>query len=203
MIFFNNIKKFKNFDEVTHFRLINAYTVAIGMSLISPVIITLKGLYLAAWIIAMFSIINTLAVKTNNFMVNTFSISSLYKFGIFIHAALVCASIIYYYSPSLMIWLDSTLVIIEVAIFSAYSIKLNNYITDNYPDSMSEFQIVRNSSYADGMLLGLLVVTIITYFSAVGTAIAVFIVFNIFFMMWMVYNWRFFDKRISDERNRA
>jgi len=92
-----------------------------------------------------------------------------------------------------MIYLDSFLGIIEVAIFSSYSITLNNYLAKEYPNSMSSFQILRNSSYADGFLLGLGFITLIIYFSSIGYAIWSFIIFNVIFSIWLINNWRFYD----------
>lgn len=189
------IRRFKEFDEVTEFRLINAFLTAIGISLLTPVIITLKGLYLAVWVISIFSILSTLSVKTNDFFVKTFGLSSLYKLGIFMHLLLVLSSCVYFYSPMLMIWLDSLMVILVTMVFSAYSILLNNYITHNYPESINDFQVVRNSSWADGFLVGLIVITLITYFLSTSVGVAIFIGFNSMFSLWMIYNWKFFDLR--------
>ena len=85
---------------------------------------------IAVWVISMFSIISTLAVKTNNYMTTNFNIADLYKMGVILHIALVFITSIYFYSPVLMVWLESALGIIEVAIFSAFSIVLNTYLTD-------------------------------------------------------------------------
>lgn len=189
---FRYFKRFKELDKITEFRLINAFLVAIGMALLAPVVVTLKGLYLAVWVISLFSIAATLAVKLNAYMTKTFTIPQLYKMGIFIHLLFIFASGLYFYDPHLMIWLDSSLVILETAIFSSYSILLNNYLADYHPKSMQLFQVVRNSSWADGFLLGLFTVTIITYFSTVGTALVFFICYNLLFSAWMIYNWDFY-----------
>jgi hypothetical protein len=91
-----------------------------------------------------------------------------------------------------MVWIEGLLAIIEVAVFSAYSIALNNYLTHKFPNSMSDFQIVRNSSWADGYLIGLGLISLITYFGTIGTGIIVFIIFNTIFSMYLIYNWNFF-----------
>jgi hypothetical protein len=83
--------------------------------------------------------------------------------------------------------------IIDVSIFSAFSIMLNNYLTNNYPESMGEFQIVRNSIWADGILLGLFTVTGLTYFFGNSVAIAAFLIFNVIFSGWLIRNWGFYD----------
>ncbi len=189
---FNSLKKFNKFDRVSKFRLINSFLVAIAMSLIAPIMITLKGTLLFAWIISMLAVAQMLAVKTNDYMVNNFTISNLYQMGVLLHFAIIIGTSLYFYSPLLMVWIDSVIVILEVAIFSAYSIVLNNHITDNYPKDMKNFQIVRNSSWADGALLGLLVVTLITFFGTIGQAVIVTVLFNIFFVIWMFTNWNFY-----------
>jgi hypothetical protein len=189
----NYFNKFSKFDKVTELRLINSFLIAFGMALFAPVLVSLKGIYLAAYIISIFAIAQTLAVKTNNYMVKNVSIRSMFRIGVYIHLAFIFVSGLYFYSPELMIWLDSIIGIIEVAVFSAFSISLNNYITDNYPDSMSEFQIIRNGSWADGYLLGLFIITIVTYLLTVGTAILLFIFFNLLFSIWMITKWNFYN----------
>lgn len=186
-------QRFKNFDEVTEFRLKNAFIVALGMALLGPILISLKGVYLVPWIIAAFSIVQTLSIKMNGYVVKTFTLGQMYKMGIFIHILFVINSIIYFYSPVVMVWLDGIIALIEVAIFSSYSIKLNTYITDFYPDTMSTFQIVRNSTWADGYLIGLGIVTVLTYLGGVTPGIIAFICHNTFFSMWLIYHWNFFE----------
>ena len=191
---FKTLKRLNNLDDVSKFRLQNSFFVAIGIALLSPILVTLKGTFIAVWAISLLTILSTLSVKTNDYMTKKFSIPQLFKMGIFLHISFVLGAGIYFISPEIMIWLDSILVIAETTIFSAYSILLNNYITDYYPESMQEFQILRNSTWADGFLLGLFLITIVTFFYPLGTSILFFIFFNSLFCSWMLYNWNFFDK---------
>jgi len=186
-------KRFKEFDKITEFRIINSLFIAIGMALLVPVIVSLKGMYFAAWLIGLFSIVQTLTVKTNEYIVNRISIRTMFRIGIYIHFAYIFMSLFYFWNPEIMLWMDSILGIIEVALFSAFSISLNNYITDCYPKSMSRFQIFRNSVWADGYLIGLFMVTGITYFGTIGHAVIAFIIFNIFFNIWMIKNWNIYN----------
>jgi len=188
-----NFKKLKEFDAVTKFRLINAFIIATGMNLLYPILADLKGEYLVAWIISAFMIIETLAVKTNRYFIENFSLSKVYKLSIFAHINFTFIASLYFWNPLYMIYGDMIASIIDVSIFSAFSIMLNNYLTNNYPESMNEFQIVRNSIWADGILLGLFAVTTITYFFGNSVAIAVFLIFNIIFSAWLVWNWKFYD----------
>lgn len=185
--------QFNKFDKVTRYRLINAFLIAAGMNLLYPVLADLKGEYLVAWVISAFMIIETLAVKTNRYFIDNFSLSKIYKLSIFAHINFTVVAGLYFWNPLYMIYGDMIAAIIDVSIFSAFSIMLTNYITNNYPESMNEFQIIRNSIWADGILLGLVIVTGITYFFGNSIAIGVFLVFNILFSSWLIWNWNFYD----------
>ncbi len=185
-------KKFKQFDSITELRLINAFFVAIGIALLSPIIISLKGIYLTAWLISIFIIIQTLAVKTNKLIVNNLTIEQMFRISIFMQFLFIILSGLYFYSPLLMVLFDSIIGIIEVSFFTSFSIALNNYITKNCPDDMSDFQVIRNSSSADGFLLGLIITTIINYLFSIGATIIVFIVFNICYTLWLLSKWNFY-----------
>ena len=189
----NYLKQFNKFDKVTKFRLTNAFLIAAGMNLLYPVLADLKGEYLVAWVISAFMIIETLAVKTNRYFVDNFSLSLIYKLSIIAHINFTLVAGLYFWNPLYMIYGDMIAAILDVSIFSAFSIMLNNYLTNNYPESMNEFQIVRNSIWADGILLGLFTVTAITYFFGNSVAIILFIIFNICFSSWLICNWKFYD----------
>jgi len=188
----NTYKRIKHFDKVTRFRLINAFLVAIGMNLFWPIAMDLKGEYLAAWAISTFMILETLMVKTNRWVVNNFSLGVIYRTSAVFHLILLCTVSIYFWSPFVMILLSSVMSILEVTIFSAYSIKLNNYLTEHFPKDMNEFQIIRNSTWADGMLIGLSAVTLIVFIWSIKIGILFFLCFNLIFTFWLLWNWNFF-----------
>ncbi len=188
------ITKIKQFDSVTRFRLLNAFIVGIGLALLAPVLVVLKGVLLPVWVISMFGIIATIAVKTNDFFCK-YSISQLYHLGIVVHIILVVAALLYFVSPLWMVVLESLVGILEAAIFSAYAVLLNDYLAQNYSDSMKKFGIIRNNSWADAGLIGLTVVTIVTYFFSTGLAVGLFILYNSVFSAWMLYNWNFFSSK--------
>jgi hypothetical protein len=192
-MFTKYFNQFNKFDIVTRYRLTNAFLIAAGMNLLYPVLADLKGEYLVAWIISAFMIIETLAVKTNRYFVDNFSLSLIYKLSVLAHINFTLVAVLYFWNPLYMIYGDMIAAIIDVSIFSSFSIMLNNYLTNNYPESMNEFQIVRNSIWADGILLGLFIVTAITYFFGNSVAIILFIIFNICFSSWLIWNWKFYD----------
>lgn len=194
---FNSIFEIKTLDKVTYFRLLNAFIVAISLSIIAPAMITLKGTLMLPWIIAVFSIASTLSVKTNAY-ISSFGLNKVYHAVIVSHLFLILSTFVYFWNPVAMVYLDSISVIIETAIMSAYSILLTNYITDNYPDSMHKFQILRNNIWADGTLIGLGLSTIIMFYFGVSGAVWGFLIFNIPFSMWLIYNWNFFKDIEND-----
>lgn len=192
----NYFKKFKSFDKITELRLINAFIVAIGLALLTPVLISLKGIYLAAYAISLFAIIQTLAVKTNNWVVSHITIEQMFRLSIIIHMGFIIISGIYFISPFYMVLAESVLGIIEVSLFSAFSISLNTYLTDKFPQDMSKFQILRNGTWADGYLLGLGTITLITYFFTTGAGVIAFIAFNSLFSIWLMTKWNFYKGNV-------
>lgn len=187
--------KFNNFDDVTRFRLINAFVLAAGMNLLYPVLSDLKGEYLVAWVISAFMIIETLAVKTNRYFIDNFSLNSIYKLSVIAHINFTLVASFYFWNPLYMVYADMIAAIVDVTIFSAFSIMLTNYLTNNFPESMSEFQIIRNSVWADGILIGLIAVTTITFFFGNTYAIIAFLVFNTLFSAWLIKNWNFYKNK--------
>lgn len=185
--------QFNKFDKVTRYRLINAFVIAAGMNLLYPVLADLKGEYLVAWVISAFMILETLTVKTNRFFTENFNISQIYKLSVFAHVNFTFVAAFYFWNPLYMIYASMISAIVEVTIFSVFSIMLTNYLTNNYPESIGEFQIVRNSIWADGILIGLFTVTVVTYFFGNSVAIILFIIFNICFSAWLIWNWKFYD----------
>lgn len=193
------VGRFNQFDEVTRFRLQNAFIFALGFNLIVPVLLSLKGQYLASYVITLFLIGEQLSVKSNRFFVEKFSVAQLYRMGILIHLVFIVSAIVYFYNPLYMVVLESFLSIFVSAVFGAYSIKLNNHLARTNSQMMKEFQIVRNSIWADGLLLGLCLTAILTYFWNNGVALGCFIVYNSGFVLWMIYNYNFYNGKDVDD----
>ena len=187
-------KRIRAFDEVTRFRLTNSYLVAIGMNLFWPIAVVLKGIYLLPAVIAGFMIAETLMIKTNRYMVENYTLEQIFRLGVFMHFLFTITALLYFISPFYMILLDSSLAIIDIVVFSAYSIMLTNYLTKNYPESMNEFQLTRNGVWADGTLIGLICISIITYFFSIEVGLVIFAIYNMFFSLWLLSHWNFFKK---------
>lgn len=189
---FNKFFKLNQFDKITKFRLQNSFIYALGINLMIPIMIDLKGEYLLPWVISAFLVIETLVVKTNHFMTKTFTMEQLYKMGIFAHILFVLFVCSYFYNPNIMIYGNTIIMIVHIAIFSAYSIKLNNYITTHFYDTFHKFQVIRNSIVADGTILGLSIITLVLYFFNISYGLFLFILFNSIFIIWMFINFNIF-----------
>lgn len=188
----NSFKNLNTFDKITKFRLQNAFIYALGLNLLIPIMIDLKGEYLLPWVISMFLVIETLVVKTNHFMTSKFTMEQLFKMGIFAHCLVVSFVATYFINPNIMIYGNTISIIVQIGIFSAYSIKLNNYIINNYSESFHKFQVVRNSIIADGTILGLSIITGVLYFFNITIGLCLFITYNTIFIFWMFYNYNIF-----------
>jgi len=188
----NNSKILKDFDNVTKFRLINLFYFTIGLCLLAPVITDLKGELLLTWVISAFMLAEQVSVKFNRYIVETYSLSTIYRMGAIVHIFYTLGTLLYWYNPTVMILWDMTLALVIMAVFNSYSIKLNTYITDNFPSTMTEFQIVRNSINADAFIIGLILSTLVSYFYGIGISIICFFIYNSIFTTRLLSNWNFF-----------
>lgn len=186
-----------DFDDITSYRLINMFYVTIGLCLLTPSIAQLKGELLTAWIISMFMLFEQLTVKFNRILVTKFTISQLYKCGNIIHILYTFGVLLYWYNPLVMLIWDMTLALAIMGLFNSYGIKLTTYLSDNYPQTMNEFQIVRNSISADAFMIGLGLSTLIAYFGGIELSLIAFFIYNSLFTIHLFKNWNYFDKIIG------
>ena len=187
-----NFKKLNDFDRVTKFRLINNFFGAMVGAMMMPLIITLKGPLLLPWVVGAFGILSTISVKSNNYITKKFDLDNIYKITVILDVFLLLFPLLYIYSPVISIIYVSVASIMETAMFSAYGILLNNYIADKYPGSMHEFQILRNSMWADGSLLGGFAISLILYCCSFGAGLILFSIITITSTIWLIYNWNFY-----------
>jgi hypothetical protein len=193
MFDFKTVLKLKRFDRITEFRLLNAFIIALSFSILSPVITALEGSLIVPYLIAAFSIASTLAVKTNKFLTERYNLRGLFHVIVVLHFLFFASTLVYFWSPLMMIYLDVTLGIVEAAFVSAYSILLTNHINENYPKDMHDFQIARNNIWSDGTIFGLSISTVIIFVFGMQGAVISFLILNFFFNLWLVKNWNFFD----------
>ena len=169
---------------------------AFCFSIISPVLISLYGEQLLVWVISAFLILNNLALKTNKVVVKHFSICSLYRIGVLVVLLFIICYVLYFVSPFIMIVFQSCLTVLEIIIFSAYSIKLDEYLATNYPNTFKDFSIARNSLKTDGFLVGLGISTVLSLLFG-DKIIILFTLFCLMvYLLWLLYNFNFYLKRI-------
>ena len=192
LLIHKNLKKIKQFDKITEFRLLNSFLSAILMSILGPIIIILQGSMMLSWVISLFSTIGVVAIKMNSYMCDTFSLSTIFKMLIILDVLLVVFGIIYFISPYVATWFLMFFGILEVVVYSTYTIMLNNYITENFPESMNNFQIIKNSIWADGALLGGTLISFATFFGGISVGVVIFTIIAFFTSSWLVYNWNFY-----------
>jgi len=190
-------KEFKKFGKVLEFRLINAFFISISLGLLGPILITIKGAFLSTWVISLLALLTTLAVKANNYIVNNYSIDTLYKSLVIIHILFIVTDSLYFYEPAYMAIGGGIVFIFEIAIFSSYYIALTNHLTDNTPHHMKDFLISRNSVWADGAIIGSIIVTILSLLSTMKITIIIIITYNLLLLYWLMYNWNFYKRNIA------
>lgn len=187
----NKYSQIKTFDTLTQFRITNALLVMLGIYLILPVLVDLRGELLSTTFISLIFIATTLAVKSNKYFVENYSLSQLYKFGIFVHFLFLLGGFLYFIDPLYFVIVDSFISILEMSILSSYSIKLDVYQAKNFPQDVEPFKIFRNTSIADATLLGLGTVALISYFFSIDVSI-IFIIFNTVLSFYLFSNWNFY-----------
>ena len=190
---FTLFKSLNGFDNITKFRLINSFLAAVVMGIMLPITIHLKGMYMLPYIIGLFSIATLLSVKTNRFMVENFNLNILFKMGIIVNTLIFLLALLFFYDEVITAYILSILGIFEVIVFSAYSIRLNNYITKYTPNKIQEFQITKNNISANGSILGSVLITVTTYFSNITCGVIVLSVVSFLVSLWLIINWNFFN----------
>jgi len=194
-----SLTKIYLFDQVTKFRLYCAFLFSLSLGLISPVLANLKGL-LPVFLISLFIIAEKIAMKMNDYLDKKFNIDQIYKLGLYINLLYFISTLLYFHNKYLMILLDSFISVIDFAIYSVYSIKLNVYLTEEHPKYMSSFQKVRNGVWADGMLIGLAVTTIISYFFGDDYIVFLFLIVFAYYVFVLVKNYNFYKKLGLDKK---
>jgi hypothetical protein len=184
------------FDNITRFRIINAIAVYFGLNLLVPIINDLRGELLSSSVIAFIMIGLTLSVKLNKY-ITSFSISQVYKMGNVFHLLLTFSTFLYFYNPLYFIYVNASLGIIEIAIFTSYSIQLDEYLANKFPYQVAKFKIFVNSKKADATLSGLGITAVLTVIAPIEWVFILFIVYNTIFSGWLIWNWNFYDKELK------
>lgn len=192
--FINPLKIDDRFDETTKFRLRNSFFVAISLTILDPIIISLQGLYLGATLIAVFMIANMLAVKTNKLITDNFDASALLHGAVIFHLLYTIGAGIYFVNAELFVYVVIILEIIAIALFSAYSIHLDHHISNHTPELMKDFRINANSNYANASMIGLGSSALLSWFNP-DYAIISFIVFDAAFFLYLLENINFHNKQ--------
>ena len=169
------------------------------MFILIPIIIDLKGEYLAPWVISSLMIGEVLSAKYQGYFVEKFSLSDLYKLGMGVHSVLVVIMFVYFYDKMFFVVSLSVLAILEIVVFGAFSIKLDVFQMNNFSDTVQDFKIVRNSVVADATVLGLGVSALLSYYS-VNIAVLVSLVCQSLFSGYFLYNWNYISNIIEKDK---
>jgi len=187
-----SIFNIQELDEVTQFRLMNAFLVSICIGIMAPALISLQGTLMLPWLIAIFSILHQLTAKTNGYF-TTFKTETLYKMTVIINIFLLLVTFVYFWNPLVMIYLESILGISAWAIIVAYRIKLNNYIAKKHSESMGKFQILQNNILADGSLTRPGGVTLVMIPFHIFGAVILYVIIQSIFVGFLLSNWNFYN----------
>ena len=141
--------EFKEFSEITQFRLINLIYYMTLSGIIFPLITSLEGQYLnilgfnSATVISFFFVFSGLVSFANGYLVDNLRISTIFKLMILIHIITTCVMPTYFYNITAFVVLFNMCIIAETVISMAYSISLSNFITYFENDNFPAFQNMR------------------------------------------------------------
>jgi len=218
----NEIKKFKRdfskLSDITKFRLENLFLVVFLFGLLTPLITSFKGIYLhlgdisAPTILSIFFIISSLIGLLNDWVLENFNLTSLFKGVILFHTVYIFVLLIYFIDPTVMMFIDMFLGMFDMLLFTAYSIALGNFVAYFENDKFQIFQNLRNKILIISAILGSSISTLINYFFSDGTVILIFILGNMFFIIYLLkniniykdydyaYMFRYYRKKLKAER---
>ena len=150
-------------DPVSYFRVFNGFIVYFVFSSTLPIVMKLRGEYMATWVISMFMILETLSIKANKHFLKMFNIPQLFKLTIGVNFVFWLAGFLYFYNKTMFVYTDTILSILNVAIISSFSIALNQYQASNTPHIVERYQIASNSIYADTKVAGFVMASLVSY----------------------------------------
>ena len=192
------IRQHKELDKVSRFRLINRLLVTFTIGLMTPIVTILTGQYLPVYLVSIYSILNQLSVKTNKYMTTKYSIQQLYKIGVIVHFIFTLIGFVYFYNKFLMVNLDAIVMILEIIVFGALSIKLDEYQAKFETDLVAKYKIIANTYSSDFMLLGLGLSTLLGLVNK-DYIVITFVITNIGINVWLINNLKFYERNLKGE----
>lgn len=189
---------FKSFDKLTQIRLINSIVVTLFLTEITPLIYALKGTYLPVAIISVIMILNSFAVKTNKWIVENVSIVTMYKLSMGYQALFIGTLGFYFIDKEIFVYVESAIFIVEVALFSAFSIMLTDIMVKRSPSQVTLFNVFRNSVIADATVLGLSIAIIFDLFFEQYAIVMFTMVVCSLYLVWLYNTYDTFKKETEN-----
>jgi len=185
---------FQCLSNITRFRLINLTIVIIIFGFITPILDSFKGIYMgfgdihASTVISFFWILGSVVGLLNDKILEKLNLSQMFLGAIIFHFLITLIIPIYFWNPTIMIYLESLMGIFDGLLFTAYSIALGNYIT--YFEN-EKFQIFQNLRIKIMLISGIVSYTLsflVTLVFSNDVALIIFCVVNFFFFLYLFKN---------------
>jgi len=195
-------RNLQSFNEVTRFRLVVLMVILIIIEVTFPSITQLQGTYLhihnweviPATIIAGFGIIKLILQKFGKRVLKTTKPSVIFKAYVIISSFWMPSLFLYFYDPTLMIWVYSILGIIDGFIMFVYSTTISNFMVYFEHDKYTKFQNYRNDILTELGLIGAILSFVISYFFGIGGVILFTnCTVGTFFMYYTIKNYNLLD----------
>ena len=192
MIAVLKINKLKKFSR---FKLFNNFIIAVIMGMFLPLLVQLKGLYMPVTMISIFFILEKLALKTNDWFDKKFNLPEIFKMSILINILYLFIIPFYWINKYVLTYGLSLLTVMEIAIFTIYKIKFSVFLSEQDIEEFKEYQKLSNAVFAEGIILGSLITTILGIFNKENSIIFIIVIICfVFYNIRLLKNKNIFDK---------
>ena len=193
------ITRLNELDSVSKFRFELAFMVAIFSTLLAPIIVKLQGIYFAVQVITLYMIVNNLAMKFLEPIVEKFIIGRLWHILVILHGIEEIALLLYFVSEKTFIYVYLVIDLFIMVIAKSYGIKQTNLFSKLYPGEVKKLQVFQVNIWSEGFLLGLMISGILQ-FLGIKVVMAIAFLFHFVIMIYMVRHWNFYDEYFKELR---
>lgn len=149
--------RFSELDEVSKFRFINSFLVAIYLTLITPIIIKLQGLYFTTQLITLILIAKNLLNKLLEKSIELISLKLFTNLVLILKFVEIGILTIYFYNQVYFTYIYVIFELVLSFLTAGYGISLTNFVVENELTPIKTIQIFRSNIWSEGFIIGFLI----------------------------------------------
>ena len=149
--------RFTELDEISKFRFINSFLVAIYLTLITPIIIKLQGLYFTTQLITIILISKNLLNKLLEKSMEIISLKLFTNLVLTLKFIEIGILTIYFYNQMCFTYIYVIFELILNFFTAGYGISLTNFVVEKELTPIKTLQIFRSNIWSEGFIIGFLI----------------------------------------------